>query len=122
MGIGAAQVVDVQRHARVVDEALEELDHEIDVAGAFSLRTELRGRLVGDLTITLHGIPSMSFTVRRGLLDNYLLIRHRDGSTLAATTIDPTPVADVLATIAQLLRHMRDDWPAEASPASPVAE
>ena len=27
----AAQVVDVQRHLRVVDEALEELVHEVDV-------------------------------------------------------------------------------------------
>src|SRR5581483_7054483 len=34
----AAQVVDVQRHLRVVDESLEELVHEVDVELAISAR------------------------------------------------------------------------------------
>jgi 4-amino-4-deoxy-L-arabinose transferase-like glycosyltransferase len=79
-------------------------EHEVEINGSFSLAMRLRGRFVTDATITVHGEPTTGFTFRRGLLDNYLLIWRGDGSLTEATSIDPTPVADILAIAAQLAR------------------
>ena len=86
------------------DELEQVFDEHIGIEGSFTIRTILRGRFSSDVTITLHGYPTLSFSLRRGLLDNYLAIRQGDGTLLDVTTIDPTPAADLLATAAQLLR------------------
>jgi len=79
-------------------------DHETSIHGNFVLRTVLRGRFINELTITLHGLPSLGFSLRRGLLDNYMAIRREDGALIDVTTLDPTPGADLAALSAQLLR------------------
>ena len=79
-------------------------DRKVEVTGPFRLRTALRGRFTNDLTVTLTGESTLFFSFRRGLLDNYLVVKDRGGDVLAVTTLDPTPGPDLLATIAQLLR------------------
>ena len=79
-------------------------EHPLALEGPFTIRTVLRGRFTSDLTIILNGQPSVEFNLRRGLLDNYLVIRSSDGTLLDVTTLDPTPGADLLAIAAQLLR------------------
>ena len=62
----AAQVVDVQRHLRVVDEALEELVHQVDVEladqRARELDVELEARAGPERSITTRDSASSSGT------------------------------------------------------------
>ena len=80
------------------------LDEGLSVEGPFTIRTILRGRFSSELIITLHGRPTVSLSLRRGLLDNYMVIRRDDGTLVDVTTLDPTPGADLRATAAQLMR------------------
>jgi len=86
------------------DELEQVFDEHVGIEGPFTIRTILRGRFSSEVSIALQGEPTVSFSLRRGLLDNYLAIRQSDGTLLDVTTIDPTPAADLLATAAQLLR------------------
>lgn len=70
----------------------------------FGVRLILSGRFSSELTISLEGRPTVYFSLRRGLLDNYLAIRLNDGTLLDVTTLDPTPAADIGAIAAQFLR------------------
>jgi 4-amino-4-deoxy-L-arabinose transferase-like glycosyltransferase len=79
-------------------------DHRASIVGDFTIALEVRGRVVNELTITVQGEPTTHFSFRRGLKDNYLAIRLDDATLVDATTIDPTPAADVGALAAQLLR------------------
>ncbi len=76
----------------------------IDVAGPFTVRVSFRGRFLSDLNLILDGAPSSSVAIRRGLINNDCFIRDADGATLATTSIDPTPAADLGAILATLLR------------------
>jgi len=76
----------------------------IDVAGNFTVNASFRGRFLSDLNLILTGVPTFSVAVRRGLINNDCFIRDGDGVTLAITSIDPTPAADVGAVLATLLR------------------
>ena len=76
----------------------------IDVAGPFTVRASFRGRFLSDLNLILDGAPSFSVAIRRGLINNDCFIRDAGGATLATTSIDPTPAADLGATLATLLR------------------
>jgi hypothetical protein len=76
----------------------------LDVDGAFTLDASFKGRFHHDLEIVLRGEPGASIAVRRGLINNDVFIRAADGATLAATSIDPTPVADIGALAATVLR------------------
>ena len=80
------------------------LDETVSIDGPFTTRATFLGRFSSELTITLHGRPTVSFSLRRGLLDNYMVIRRSDGSLVDVTTLDPTPGVDIRATVAQLLR------------------
>jgi len=79
-------------------------DESVSLDGPFTIRTILRGRSTNETTISLRGQPTVHLSMRRGLLDNYLVIRSDDGTLLDVTTLDPTPGADLLAVAAQLLR------------------
>lgn len=79
-------------------------DEATGISGPFTLRTVLRGRFSSELTITLHGRPTVALSLRRGLLDNYMAVRREDGVLIDVTTLDPTPSADLAALAAQLLR------------------
>lgn len=76
----------------------------VDVAGDFTVRASFRGRFLSDLNLILVGAPTFSVAVRRGLINNDCFIRDGDGATLAVTSIDPTPAADIGAALAILLR------------------
>jgi len=76
----------------------------VDVAGDFTVRASFRGRFLSDLNLILVGTPTFSVAVRRGLINNDCFIRDGDGATLAVTSIDPTPAADIGAALAILLR------------------
>ncbi len=76
----------------------------IDVTGDFTVRASFRGRFLSDLNLVLIGTPTFSVAVRRGLINNDCFIRDGNGATLAATSIDPTPAADVGAVLATVLR------------------
>jgi len=76
----------------------------VDVAGDFTVRASFRGRFLSDLNLILVGRPTFSVAVRRGLINNDCFIRDGDGATLAVTSIDPTPAADIGAALAILLR------------------
>lgn len=80
------------------------LDETVSIDGPFTARAVFVGRFSSELTITLHGRPTVSFSLRRGLLDNYLAIRRGDGTLVDVTTLDPTPGVDIRAAAAQLLR------------------
>ena len=77
---------------------------EIDIAGPFTVRATFHGRFLSDQNLILAGAPTSSVAIRRGLINNDCFIRNADGATLAVTTIDPTPVADLGAALATLLR------------------
>jgi len=74
------------------------------VNGPFTIKASFRGRFQYDLEIVLHGEPTASIAIRRGLINHDAFIRAADGTTLAVTSIDPTPAADIGATAATLLR------------------
>jgi hypothetical protein len=76
----------------------------LDIGGAFTVKATFGGRFHHDLEIALHGDPGASVAVRRGLINNDVFIRAADGTTLAVTTIDPTPAADIAALAATMLR------------------
>ena len=77
---------------------------EVAVDGPFTLNATFRGRFQYDLEVVLHGVPMASVAIRRGLINHDAFIRSADDTTLAVTSIDPTPAADVGATAATLLR------------------
>ena len=79
-------------------------DEEVRIGEPFTIHTVLHGRFTNDVTISLHGDPSLHFALRRGMLDNYLAIRDSDGAVRDATTLYPDPTRDTRAIIAQLLR------------------
>ena len=72
--------------------------------GPFSIEAILRGRFHHDLEIVLHGVPGASVAFRRGLINHDVFVRSADGTTLASSSIDPTPAADLGALAATLLR------------------
>jgi hypothetical protein len=72
--------------------------------GAFSIDAIFRGRFHSDLEVVLHGVPGASVAIRRGLINHDAFIRSADGTTLAVTSIDPTPAADLGAVAATILR------------------
>ena len=72
--------------------------------GPFTINATFRGRFQFDLEVVLHGEPTASVAIRRGLINHDAFIRSTDGTTLAVTSIDPTPAADFGATAATLLR------------------
>ena len=74
------------------------------VNGPFTINATFRGRVHYDLEVVLHGVPTASVAIRRGLINHDAFIRSADGSTLAVTSIDPTPAADLGAIAATLLR------------------
>ena len=76
----------------------------VAVSGPFSINAIFRGRFHYDLEVVLHGEPTISIAIRRGLINHDVFIRSADGTTLAVTSIDPTPAADIGATAATLLR------------------
>jgi hypothetical protein len=78
-------------------------DEWVILGGPFTIRTDLYGRFTNDVTISLHGEPTLHFSLRRGMLDNYLAIRGSDGAVRDASTLYPTPAWDIRASIAQLL-------------------
>jgi hypothetical protein len=77
---------------------------ELAVAGPFELHAEFSGRFLDDLEIVLEGRPGARVALRRGLINNDLFIRTAEGLDLAATSIDPTPLADLGAVAASLAR------------------
>jgi hypothetical protein len=74
------------------------------VHGAFTVSATFRGRFHHDLELVLHGKPVASVAIRRGLINHDAFIRSADGTTLAVSSIDPTPLADLGATAATLSR------------------
>jgi hypothetical protein len=74
------------------------------VSGVFTVNATFRGRFHHDLDIVLHGVPGASIAIRRGLINHDAFIRSAEGTTLAVTSIDPTPMADVGAITATLSR------------------
>jgi hypothetical protein len=87
---------------RIPDEVIAE--RAIPIDGAVTLRASFRGRFSREATISIDGDPSAEFAFRRGLKDNYLVVRTGAGGLVDVTTLDPTPAADLGATAAQLLR------------------
>jgi hypothetical protein len=79
-------------------------DERVMLEGPFTIQTALGGRFTNDVTISLYGDPTLHFALRRGRLDNYLVIRGSDGAVRDATTLYPTPGSEILAIISQLLR------------------
>ncbi len=79
-------------------------DEPVSIAEPFTLHTVFHGRFTNDVTISLHGDPTLHFALRRGMLDNYLAVRGADGAVLDATNLYPDPVRDTGAITAQLLR------------------
>jgi hypothetical protein len=77
---------------------------DVDVNGAFTLEASFRGRFLHDLTVVLHGDPTTSISIRRGLINDDMFIRDDRGFDLAATSIDPTPLEDAGAVGATLAR------------------
>lgn len=80
------------------------VEHETALDGAFENRLVVVGRTSSEMTLSLDGNPSLHLSLRRGMMDNYLAIRADDGSLVDVTTLDPTPIADLGALTAQLLR------------------
>ncbi len=68
---------------------------DVDLVGGFTVEAVLTGRFLHDLTFVLHGEPTTSVSVRRGLINDDVFIRGGDGFDLASTSIDPTPLADL---------------------------
>lgn len=78
--------------------------HSFETGGTFTVRAGFRGRFHHDLTLALDGDPPFSCAVRRGLINNDCFVRDAAGFTLATTSIDPTPVADIGAAFATFAR------------------
>ncbi len=78
--------------------------HDKAVDGPFTIRAVLLGRFSRETTFRIHGEPSVDLAFRRGVKDNYLVVRDGDGRLIEVTTLDPTPAADLGALVAQLLR------------------
>ena len=76
----------------------------VTLNGPFTINANFRGRFHYDLEVVLHGAPGASVAIRRGLINHDAFIRSADGTTLAVTSIDPTPAAEIGATAATLLR------------------
>jgi len=76
----------------------------VAVNGPFTINATFHGRFHYDLEVVLHGVPTVSIAIRRGLINHDAFIRSADDTTLAVTSIDPTPAADIGATAATLLR------------------
>ena len=77
---------------------------ELEVTGPFELEASFRGRFLDDLEIVLEGRPGARVAVRRGLINNDVFIRDAAGNDLAATSLDPTPLADLGAVAATAAR------------------
>jgi hypothetical protein len=77
---------------------------EVEISGEFTIEAALRGRFLHDLTLVLHGDPTTSISIRRGLINDDFFIRDAGGFDLASTTIDPTPLADLGASGATAAR------------------
>ena len=77
---------------------------DVDVRGPFTLHASLRGRFHHDLSIVLLADPPVEIAVRRGLINNDCSIRDGEGITRATSSIDPTPLSDIGATSATVLR------------------
>ncbi len=77
---------------------------DVDISGGFTVDAALRGRFLHDLTLVLHGDPTTTISLRRGLINDDVFIRGGDGFDLATTSIDPTPLADLGATGATAAR------------------
>ena len=77
---------------------------DVAVTGPFTINATFRGRFHYDLEVVLHGVSRASVAVRRGLINHDIFIRSADGTTLAVTSLDPTPAADIGAIAAILLR------------------
>lgn len=79
-------------------------EHDVALEAAFGTRLMVTGRTSSEMTLVLEGDPTLHFSLRRGLMDNYLAIRTDDGFLIDVTTLDPTPFADLSALAAQFLR------------------
>jgi hypothetical protein len=79
-------------------------EHDVEIDGAFDIRLVVRGRSTNELSLSLEGDPTLHFSLRHGLKDNYLAIRDVNGDLVDVTTLDPTPWADLGAIAAQLGR------------------
>ncbi len=77
---------------------------DVEVSGSFTLEASFRGRFLHDLSVVLHGDPTTSISIRRGLINDDVFIREADGFDVASTSIDPTPLADAGAIGATLAR------------------
>jgi hypothetical protein len=80
--------------------------YDVSARGPFTVTAAFRGRFHHDLEIVLHGVPGASVAFRRGLINNDTFVRTAGGETLAVTSIDPTPAADVGALTATVLRAL----------------
>ncbi len=79
---------------------------KLETGGIFTIQTSFRGRFHHDLTLSLDGDPPISFAIRRGLINNDCFVRDGAGITLATTSIDPTPLADIGAALATFGRAL----------------
>ncbi len=79
---------------------------KLESGGTFIVQAGFRGRFHHDLTLALDGDPPISIAIRRGLINNDCFVRDAKGVTLATTSIDPTPLADIGATLATLARSL----------------
>jgi hypothetical protein len=76
----------------------------VAVTGPFTINARFCGRFHYGLEVVLHGVSGASVAIRRGLINHDIFIRSADGTTLAVTSLDPTPAADIGAVAATLLR------------------
>ena len=77
---------------------------ELEVTGPFEIEAWFRGRFLDDLEIVIEGRPGARVAVRRGLINNDIFIRDEAGNDLAATSLDPTPLAELGAVAATVAR------------------
>ncbi|MEE4273420.1 MAG: glycosyltransferase family 39 protein [Thermoanaerobaculales bacterium] len=90
--------------AHAADRRLAE--HPVALDGDVEIRLRLTGRTAREFGISLGGDTTFHFGLRRGIMDNYLVIREAGGGLVGVTTLDPTPAADLGALLAQLLRAL----------------
>ena len=81
-------------------------DEAVDIEDAFVFRARFLGRFSKELELTLSGDPTVRVGVRRGLMDNYVVVRDAERDLVEVTTLDPTPLADLGALAAQVLRGL----------------
>jgi hypothetical protein len=77
---------------------------DLDLRGPFELSATFTGRVHHHLTIIFHGTPGAAISFRRGLINNDLFIEDGERATVAATSIDPAPLTDLLAA-ASIVTH-----------------